>query len=125
MAIRGHTVDDLHWARWLTAVTRAESMREVARRVGVSHTTIQNWVRSGVPPDKVSEIMMRFGADPIEALVLTGWLPEERVPHLNYAEIVKYIPIAVLAAEMSRRATIYSQTRPDTLRKTHTGAEPR
>jgi len=115
-------VDELHWARWLCTVTRETSMRAVARKLGVSHTTVQNWSRNGVPPEKVSDITARFGADPIEALVLTGWLREDHVPHLNYAALVRYVPVEVLAAELHRRAAGYSQTRPDTMRKTGIGA---
>jgi len=109
-----------HWERWLRTVTRETSMRGVARKIGVSHTTVQNWVRNGVPTEKVAEITHRFGADPIEALVLTGLVREEHVPHLNYEEIVKYVPVEVLAGELSRRATLYSQTRPDPMRKVRT-----
>ena len=113
--------DELHWARWLCHITGQTTMRAVARRLDVSHTTVQRWTRSGVPPDMIAELTVRFNADPIEALVLAGRLREEHVPRLNYAALVRYVPVEILAAELHRRAAGYSQSRPDTMRKTGTG----
>ena len=110
-----------NWRQWLTNLTGEDSERKIARKVGRSHTTVQRWLANGVPPQAVSELTARFGGDPIEALVLTGWLKDEHVPNLNYAALVRYVPVAVLAEELHRRAAGYSQTRPDTLRKTRTG----
>jgi len=113
--------DVRHWEQWLKTITGQTTMRAVARRLDVSHTTVQRWTRSGVPPDMIAELTVRFNADPIEALVLAGRLREEHVPRLNYAALVRYVPVEVLAAELHRRAAGYSQTRPDTMRKTGTG----
>jgi len=116
--------DQSHWEQWLrriTGQTTEASMRAVSRMVGVSHTTVQRWTRSGVPPDMIADLTVRFNADPIEALVLAGRLREEHVPRLNYAALVRYVPVEILAAELHRRAAGYSQSRPDTMRKTGTG----
>ena len=110
-----------NWRAWLSSVTGEDSTRGIARKVGRSHTQVQRWIANGVPPSVVAELTTRFHADPIEALVLTGWLDDEHVPHLNYTALVEYIPVQVLAKELSRRAAIYSRTRPDPLRKTRTG----
>lgn len=117
-------MDELHWAQWLCRITGETSMRAVARKVGVSHTQVQRWTREGVPTERIADLTVRFNADPIEALVLAGRLREEHVPHLNYAAIVRYAPVEVLAKELARRATIYSTTRPDSLRKTRTDRDP-
>ena len=116
-------MEDLHWARWLCTITGQTTMRAVARKIGRSHTTVQRWVKDGVPPDVIAELTVRFNADPIEALVLAGRLREEHVPRLNYAALVRYVPVEVLAAELHRRAAGYSQSRPDTMRKTGTGPD--
>lgn len=114
-------MDELHWARWLCRITSQTSMRGVALRVGVSHTTVQRWTRDGVPPDRITELTVRFNADPIESLVLAGHLREEDIPHLNYAALVKYAPLHVLEDEIHSRISTYARTREDPLRKTGTG----
>jgi len=110
-----------NWREWLTNLTGEDSERKIARKVGRSHTTVQRWLAHGVPAQAVSELTARFGGDPIEALVLTGWLKDEHVAGLNYAALVKYVPADVLANELARRADLYVQTEPDRLRKTRTG----
>ena len=114
--------DQLHWARWLRMITGETTVRAIARRVGVSHSTVHRWMSKGIEPEKAAELAVRFYADPIEAAVLTGWLREDDVANLNYEALVRYVPVEFLAAELHRRAHGYSQTRPDTMRKTRTGA---
>ena len=66
-------------------------------------------------------IIVRFNCDPIEAMVVWGYLDETDIPQLNFGALVRYIPVDVLAGEVARRAAVYSETRPDTERKTSVG----
>jgi hypothetical protein len=112
------------WGRWLYEVTGEDKVRGVARAAGVSHTTVARWIENGVPPERVAELTVKFGADPIAGLVLIGWLREEDVARMNYAAVVQYAPADVLAAELLKRATRYIAAQyPDTLRKTRTGLD--
>jgi hypothetical protein len=116
-------MDEQERHNWLVSVTGEDKVRGIARKVGVSHTQVQRWIREGIPPSRIAELTVRFGADPIEALVLSEWLEDEHVEHLNYQALVKYVPVQILAGELMHRASIYSKTRPDPLRKTTTGVQ--
>jgi hypothetical protein len=109
---------------WLKAVTGEGTVRGMARECGVSHTTIQRWLRGELPAGTLTKLMVKFDADPIEASVVWGFLDDASVAKLNWDAMVKYIPVAVLAEEMHRRAAGYSQTRPDTMRKTSAFERP-
>jgi len=66
-------------------------------------------------------LIVKFGCDPIEAMVVWGFLLETDIQRLNFEAMVRYIPVEVLAAEVARRAAVYSETRPDSERKTGVG----
>jgi hypothetical protein len=79
-------------------------MRGVARAVGVSHTTVQRWITSGVPPSTVWDITLRFNGDPVAALVVLGGIEPDEVQRLNLAAIVRYADADILTAELHSRA---------------------
>jgi hypothetical protein len=97
-------LDDLQRAQWLCTVTGETTMRGVARKVGVSHTTVQRWINSGVPPSTVWDITLRFNGDPIAALVVMGRIEPDEVQRLNLAAIVRYADADILTAELHARA---------------------
>ena len=101
------------WARWLYRLTGDLTERGVARRVGVTHTTVQRWVRSGVPPSRAYELCVRFGGDPFEVMLLIGRIQPEDVQMLNWAAIVQYAPAAVLTAELHARTVEATTADPD------------
>lgn len=105
-------VDDTKWLRWLRTVTRVHTQREIARKVGVSHTTVQRWVANGVQPDTVWQLVVRFNADPIQALVVLGRLEPDQVQHINWARVAEYMPTTVLTEELHKRATTTRREHP-------------
>jgi hypothetical protein len=88
----------------LRATTGQESVRGIAKAVGVSHTTVQRWVTAGVPPPTVWDITLRFKGDPIAALVVLDRVPADKVHQLNLAAVVKYADADILTAELHERA---------------------
>lgn len=103
--IKGDPVeaDETVWFRWLKTTTKQESVRGIAKTVGVSHTTVARWLERGVPAEKVWELTVRFHGDPILALIVLDRITPEQVPLLNYAAIVEYAPAQVLTAEIHER----------------------
>ena len=96
-------MNDTEWGRWLTRLTGETSERAIAKRVGVSHTTIQRWVKSGVPPSQAWGLVVRFKGDPIEVIVLLGKIQPSDVQRLNWDAVVKYAPARVLTEELHER----------------------
>jgi len=107
--------------RWVQQTTGETTVGGAALKLGVPRANLSRWLKVGMPIGSLVPIIVKFGCDPIEASVVWGHLQDNDVSKLNYEALVRYVPIAVLAAEMSRRASIYSETRPDTERKTTVG----
>lgn len=78
-------------------------MRGIARKIGVGSTTVQRWVANGMSAEKVWSLTIRFHGDPVAALVLLSRVDDEELPNLNWAAVVKYAPIEVLADEIAAR----------------------
>jgi hypothetical protein len=97
-------LDDTKWVRWLRATTGQDSVRGIAKAVGVSHTTVQRWATAGVPPPTVWEITLRFKGDPIAALVVLDRVPADKVQQLNLAAVVRYADADILTGELHSRA---------------------
>lgn len=92
------------WSDWLRDTTGAGSARDIAKRLGRSHTTVLRWMRDGVPPERVISIAIDLNADVIDALIAAGWLASEDVPRLVSRDLLKRVPTPTLIAELSRRA---------------------
>lgn len=114
--------DSTQWLRWLIATTGETSTRGIAKRVGVSHTTVQRWAHSGVPPQRAWQLTLRFKGDPIATLVILGRVGRNEVPHLNYAAIVRYAPAQTLTKELHDRTVRVLSAAPEIdPRKTEVG----
>jgi hypothetical protein len=107
--------------KWVQSATGAQTVRAAAAEIGVNHGTVSRWLKTGIPMNALGALVIRFECDPIEALVVWGYLEEDDIGRLNFDALVRYIPIHTLAREIERRAGVYSQTRPDTERKTSVG----
>lgn len=92
------------WGTWLRRVTRQDSSRNIAKKVGVSHTTVLRWIDRGVPPPTAWNLTIRFRGDPIETLVLLGWIGVEDIPVLNFDAIMQYAPEPSMTGELHSRA---------------------
>jgi hypothetical protein len=104
-ALRRTTVEDeTKWLRWLRAVTRERSERAIARKVGVSHTTVQRWVAKGIQPETVWRLVVRFSGDPVQAVVVLGWMEPEQVRLIDWAKVAEYMPTYVMTEELNKRA---------------------
>ena len=101
------------WARWLYKLTNESTERGVAKRVGVTHTSVQRWVRSGVPPSRAYELCVRFKGDPFEVMLLIGRIQPHDVQMLNWAAIVQYAPASVLTAELHTRTVLATEADPE------------
>lgn len=107
-------MEETKWFRWLRSLTKESSERAMAKRVGVSHTTVQRWVRSGVPPNTAWKLCVRFKGDPIQLIVLLGKIQPEHVPVLNWYAVVRYVPAEVLTAEVHARTVRVLRETPGT-----------
>lgn len=95
-------MDAKRW-QWLVKHTGEDTTRGIAKACGVTHPTIGRWLSKGIPMDRLTELMFKFQADPIEACVAWGYLRAEHVEQLNWAAFVQYVPMAVLVDEVHRR----------------------
>lgn len=117
-------MEESKWIRWLTDLTGETKIRGIARRVGVSHTTVARWKRQGMSADKVWQLTLRFRGDPLAAMVLLGRIDESEVHALNWEAIVRYAPIEVLSEELASRISAGARMYPkeaESLQKRSTG----
>lgn len=104
---------------WLSKATGEDSARGVGRALGTHHTTIQRWVRNGMPDGTLIDLIIKYNQDPLLACVIWGLLDDDDVPRFNWEAISKYIPADILAGELYTRSRMYLHAEyPDTLRKT-------
>lgn len=106
---------------WLQDATGEDTIRGAARAAGVSHATIQRWLKNGAPIGAVIELTVRFERDLIEALVVWGHLDDADVARLNFEALVKYIPGDILTQEVRDRYKDYLSKNPDPYQKTAVG----
>jgi hypothetical protein len=107
--------------RWIESATKTDTLRRAASVIGVTHPTLSRWIKSGIPVGTLTGLVIEFNCDPIEALVVWGYLKEEDIPRLNFAALVKYVPGEVLSGEIHERYVDYMSTRPDPYQKKTVG----
>ena len=93
------------WGGWLRHTTGAQSTRDIAIRCNVSHTTVQRWIRSGIPPDVVFRIGIAFRADLYQTVIDMGWVSGDDLIGADWSKILPHIPYTALTEEVHRRAT--------------------
>ena len=93
------------WGGWLRDTTGAQSTRDIATRCNVSHTTVQRWIRSGIPPDAVFRIGIAFRADLYQTVIDMGWVSGADLISADWSKILPHIPYTALTEEVHRRAT--------------------
>lgn len=88
-------------------MTGESSSREIGRKLGRSHATIQRWSKNGIPPRAVLQLVAEHGYDLFDALEALGWLsPEERA---KIAPTIEKLPTPELTAELRRLASAVHQ----------------
>lgn len=107
--------------RWIESATGSDTIRGAAAVIGVSHVTVSRWIRSGMPVGTLTGLIVEYNCDPIEALVVWGYLRDTDIPRLNFAALVKYVPGEILTAEVHNRYTDYLSKQPDPYQKTSVG----
>lgn len=95
---------------WLQATTGESSAHAIARKIGRSHTSVLRWMKNGVPAEVVIEVAVRFNADVIAALIATGYMTDEQVPHLRLETALRKVPVHHLTSELHRRAEFLQRT---------------
>lgn len=90
--------------RWVQKVTGETHLMPAARALGVPRQTLTTWLHSGMPIGRLVPYLFQFDCDPVEAMVVWGYIPEDQVDMLNWAAIVQYAPMEILAEELRRRA---------------------
>lgn len=92
--------------KWLRELTGATSYREIAVRLGRSHTTINRWAKDGIPPHTVLRLVVEHEVDVFDALEALGWMsPEERAriaPTIDHLPDAESLPTDALTAEVYR-----------------------
>lgn len=101
------------WEAWVTKVTGGATARQVAERIGKSHTTALRWMHNGTSPEQVIAFAIAYNADIIQALVAAGWISESDLENLNLASALRSLTEVELAGELYRRALAQQRSGPD------------
>lgn len=95
-----HMEDQLNWYERITT----DSQRQVARLVGVSHTTLSRAVSSSTPPPTlVRDVARACGVDPLTALYYAGFLTADDVATRRGVTPLNLTPSRELLQELLRR----------------------
>lgn len=91
-------------AKWLAQVTDSASEREVAKRIGIPHTTINSQLQRGrFSAENVIKIAEAFDHHPITALIDTGYVGAKWAMQADVHEALREADDEDLAEEILRR----------------------
>jgi hypothetical protein len=63
------------WENWLARTTNGASGRAIAAAIGSPNSTVARWTTTGLVPAEGAVMVARaYNADPIEALIVAGYL---------------------------------------------------
>ncbi|MFF7683176.1 helix-turn-helix domain-containing protein [Microbacterium sp. NPDC007973] len=94
------------WRQWLDHATRQDSDREIARKAGLTHSTVSRWRNAGTAPaEGIIRIARAYAADPIDALVSAGIITEDDLMNGGLRNAVRHAPTAYLTEELHERVT--------------------
>lgn len=90
--------------KWLAQVTDSASEREVAKRIGIPHTTINSQLQRGrFSAENVIKIAEAFDHHPITALIDTGYVGAKWAMQADVHEALREADDEDLAEEILRR----------------------
>lgn len=89
----------------MRSLTGEQSQRAAALKMGVSQSVLSRWLNGAgaMPIGTLVPLVVRFGCDPVEALIVWGFLKEEDVDRLNWKAVAEWMPRDVLTGEVHRR----------------------
>jgi transposase len=103
-------MNETPYGQWLRTTTGGKSSRDIADRISralgypVSHTTVQRWMKSGIPAPAVFELSKKFKVDPTTSVIQMGWITVEDIQNANLGFLLQILPTELLTAELHRRA---------------------
>lgn len=90
--------------QWLERTTNGASEREVAKRSGISHTTLHGQIKRGrLSAESVISIAEEYGVHPITALIDTGYVGAKWAMQADVHEALREADDEDLAEEILRR----------------------
>lgn len=73
----------MSWWDYVQRITRRASQHEIARRVGISPSSVNRWKTSDPKPESVRALAVEFGRPVPEAFVAAGYMQPEDVDDLE------------------------------------------
>lgn len=89
-------------ATWLESITDETTARAIAAKLGRSHTTVNRWLRQGIPIESVVHICVDQRIDLPASLVALGFITPAQ--SLRLPRNIAVVPTWDLTAELHRRA---------------------
>ncbi|MBW0294018.1 hypothetical protein ATN37_25490 [Rhodococcus sp. MH15] len=90
--------------KWMQSLWGDESVRSVARRSGVAPRSLANYVERGkIPAEAVISLAIAYGANPVGALVETGYLAPEYAKQVDPMTALRGVTDEQIADEVLRR----------------------
>lgn len=71
--------ESMSWWEYVQRVTRRGSQHEIARRIGISPSSVNRWKTSDPKPESVRALAVEYGRPVQEAFVAAGYLQPEDV----------------------------------------------
>lgn len=91
---------------WLERIAPAEAANAIAKRSGLSPRTVAHQVKQGYfPAENVIAIAIAYGANPVGALVDTGYLAAEYAKQVDPMTALREVSDEQIADEVLRRMT--------------------
>jgi hypothetical protein len=103
-------MNETNWGQWLRTTTGGKTTRDIADRISrsvgreVSHTTVQRWMKAGIPAEVVFKLAITYQVDLAAAVIQMGWVTIDEVQGANFGFLLQQISTWKLTEEMHRRA---------------------
>jgi transcriptional regulator with XRE-family HTH domain len=81
-----HTLRDMSWWDYVQRITRRSSQHEIARRLGISPSSVNRWKTSDPKPESVRALAVEYGRPVPEAFIAAGYMEPEDVEGLEHVE---------------------------------------
>lgn len=99
------------WHEWVRKATNNATQDQIARKLGVSRTTLARRNKKGADVDTVIAIATAYNADPIEGLIAAQKIRPDQINTNTLQHLARRTPTHVLVAELYRRFGVPKQRR--------------